>query len=225
MTRMAKAASVLSESQGVTPAIASWSYEAIRSRQAMRSWGDAALASSRRAASFVESSAVGGIRSGVADGRVHICGHSREYGGQFSLSQHSVVAAGTTAAMVPRVSSNQRPDDPEGLRQFKADFFKALAHPVRIRILELLRDRPMSVGQLQAVIGAPPSSVSQQLAVLRSRGIVTTERRGTTVIYSVGDARIFELLDVARRIFNAHLSDTIDLLRLVEGEPEGVATG
>jgi hypothetical protein len=45
------------------------------------------------------------------------------------------------------------------------------------------------------------------------------------VIYSVGDARIFELLDVARRIFNAHLSDTIDLLRLVEGEPEGVATG
>jgi DNA-binding transcriptional ArsR family regulator len=127
--------------------------------------------------------------------------------------------------MVPRVSSNQRPDDPEGLRQFKADFFKALAHPVRIRILELLRDRPMSVGQLQAVIGAPPSSVSQQLAVLRSRGIVTTERRGTTVIYSVGDARIFELLDVARRIFNAHLSDTIDLLRLVEGEPEGVVTG
>jgi DNA-binding transcriptional ArsR family regulator len=127
--------------------------------------------------------------------------------------------------MVPRVSSNQRPDDPEGLRQFKADFFKALAHPVRIRILELLRDRPMNVGQLQAVIGAPPSSVSQQLAVLRSRGIVITERRGTTVIYSVGDARIFELLDVARRIFNAHLSDTIDLLRLVEGEPEGVATG
>jgi DNA-binding transcriptional ArsR family regulator len=132
---------------------------------------------------------------------------------------------GTTAATVPRVSSNQRADDPEGLRQFKADFFKALAHPVRIRILELLRDRPMSVGQLQAVIGAPPSSVSQQLAVLRSRGIVTTERRGTTVIYSVGDPRIFELLDVARRIFNAHLSDTIDLLRLVEGEPEGVATG
>jgi ArsR family transcriptional regulator len=83
----------------------------------------------------------------------------------------------------------------------------------------------MNVGQLQAVIGAPPSSVSQQLAVLRSRGIVITERRGTTVIYSVGDARIFELLDVARRIFNAHLSDTIDLLRLVEGEPEGVATG
>jgi ArsR family transcriptional regulator len=118
---------------------------------------------------------------------------------------------------------NQRRDDPDGLRQFKADFFKALAHPVRIRILELLRDGPLSVGQLHEAIGAPPSSVSQQLAVLRSRGIVTTERRGTTVIYAVGDPDLFELLDVARRIFNAHLSDTIDLLRLVDAEPVGMA--
>jgi DNA-binding transcriptional ArsR family regulator len=129
------------------------------------------------------------------------------------------------AATVPRVSTNQRRDDPDGLRQFKSEFFKALAHPVRIRILELLRDRPMSVGELQAAIGTPASSVSQQLAVLRGRGIVTTERHGTTVIYAARDADIFELLDVARRIFNAHLSDTIDLLRLVDAEPEGVATG
>jgi len=122
------------------------------------------------------------------------------------------------------MSSNQRPDDPEGLRQFKADFFKALAHPVRIRILELLRERPLSVGQLQTLIGAPASSVSQQLAVLRARGIVTTERRGTTVIYATRDPDIYELLDVARRIFNGHLSDTIDLLRLVGAEPEGIAS-
>ena len=114
--------------------------------------------------------------------------------------------------------ANQRPDDPDGLRQFKAEFFKALAHPIRIRMLELLREGPMSVGQLQEAIGAPPSSVSQQLAVLRGRGIVSTERRGTTIIYAVGDRDIFELLDVARRIFNGHLSDTIDLLRLVDAE-------
>jgi DNA-binding transcriptional ArsR family regulator len=115
---------------------------------------------------------------------------------------------------------NQRPDDPEGLRQFKAEFFKALAHPVRIRILELLRPGPLSVGQLQATIGAPASSISQQLAVLRSRNIVATERRGTTVIYSIRAPELFELLDVARRIFNADLADRIDLLRLVEAEPE-----
>jgi DNA-binding transcriptional ArsR family regulator len=119
------------------------------------------------------------------------------------------------------MARNQRRDDPEGLRQFKAEFFKALAHPMRIRILELLREGPMSVGQLQEAVGSPASSISQQLAVLRSRNIVATERRGTTVIYTVRDRDLFDLLDVARRIFNGHLSDTIDMLRLVDAEPSG----
>ncbi len=113
---------------------------------------------------------------------------------------------------------NQRRDDPEGLRQFKAEFFKALGHPLRILLLELLRDGPLSVGQLQSAVGAPSSSISQQLAVLRARNIVATERRGTTVLYTVRDPELFDLLDAARRIFNAHLADTIDLLRLVDSE-------
>jgi DNA-binding transcriptional ArsR family regulator len=120
---------------------------------------------------------------------------------------------------------NQRRDDPDGLRQFKAEFFKALGHPLRILLLELLRDGPLSVGQLQAAVGAPGSSISQQLAVLRSRNIVATERRGTTVMYTVRDPELFELLDVARRIFNAHLADTIDLLRLVDSETAAAAAG
>ena len=115
-------------------------------------------------------------------------------------------------------TGSTRPDDAERLRQFKAEFFKALAHPLRIRILELLRDGPLSVTHIQEATGAPSSSVSQQLAILRRRNILTTERRGTTVIYSVPDAELFELLDVARRIFNAHLSGTIDMLRLVQDE-------
>lgn len=119
----------------------------------------------------------------------------------------------------------QRPVDAERLRQFKAGFFKALAHPLRVEVLELLRDGPLSVTQIQEATGVPASSVSQQLAVLRSRGMVTTERRGTTVIYQVADAGLFELLDVARRIFNAHLSDTIGMLRLVEDEMPAVAEG
>lgn len=117
--------------------------------------------------------------------------------------------------MTPRVL---RPDDAERLRQFKAEFFKALGHPLRISVLELLRGGPLSVTQIQEATGAPASSVSQQLAVLRGRGIVSTERHGTTIIYEVADAELFELLDVARRIFNAHLSDAIDMLRLVEDE-------
>src|SRR5665811_1753836 len=118
--------------------------------------------------------------------------------------------------------ANQHRGDSEGLRQFKAEFFKALGHPMRIQILELLRGGPLSVGQLQEAIGAPASSISQQLAVLRGRNMVATERRGTTVIYHVRDAGLFELLDVARRIFNGHLADTIDLLRLVDAEPGAV---
>jgi DNA-binding transcriptional ArsR family regulator len=122
------------------------------------------------------------------------------------------------------VHTNVRPDDPDGLRQFKAEFFKGLAHPMRIRILELLRGGPLSVGQMQDVIGVPASSISQQLAVLRGRNIVVTERRGTTVIYRIRDAELFELLDAARRIFNTHLTDTIDMLRLVDAEPVATAT-
>ena len=119
--------------------------------------------------------------------------------------------------------ASSRPDEAERLRQFKAEFFKALAHPLRIRILELLRGGPLSVSHIQEALGAPGSSVSQQLAVLRSRNLLTTERRGTTIMYSVSDPELFELLDVARRIFNAHLADTIDMLRLVDDE--AVAAG
>jgi ArsR family transcriptional regulator len=123
------------------------------------------------------------------------------------------------------MTRNQRRDDPEGLRQFKAEFFKALGHPMRILILETLRGGPCSVGKLTEAIAAPESTISQHLAILRSRNIVATERRGTTVIYTVRDAELFELLDVARRIFNGSLSDTIDMLRLVDSEPVGTDAG
>jgi Predicted transcriptional regulators len=111
-----------------------------------------------------------------------------------------------------------RPDDPERLRQFKAEFFKALAHPVRIAILEFLRGGPRSVGEIQASTGVPGSSISQQLAVLRNRGIVVPERAGTTVRYHATDPQIYALLDAAREIFYGHLSDSAELLRLVEAE-------
>ncbi len=116
-----------------------------------------------------------------------------------------------------------RADDPERLRQFKAEFFKALSHPVRIAILEFLRAGPRSVGQLQVLTGTPGSTVSQQLAILRSRGMVVPERAGTTVHYQVADPQIYALLDAAREIFYSHLSESAELLRLVEAEAEEVA--
>lgn len=102
------------------------------------------------------------------------------------------------------------------LQQFKAEFFKALSHPLRIRILELLRDGDKYVNELQAHLGVDGSVVSQQLSLLRSRNIVTGNKDGTRVTYSVKDPLIFELLDVAKRIFNNSLADTITMLRQMD---------
>jgi DNA-binding transcriptional ArsR family regulator len=119
-------------------------------------------------------------------------------------------------------TSNRRGNEAETLRAFKATFFRALGHPQRIHILELLRGGPMSVGQLQEALAIPGSSVSQHLGVLRASDIVATERQGTMVMYRVPDPELFELLDLTRRIFHVHLEDTIDVLRLVE---EGATVG
>lgn len=109
------------------------------------------------------------------------------------------------------------------LRHFKAEFFKALAHPARIKILELLRAGELSVTELQDKLEIESSSVSQQLAVLRGKNIVETRKAGTSVYYSVRDPAVFELLDAARKIFNNHLIDTRSMLeRLGEDEPEHI---
>ena len=87
----------------------------------------------------------------------------------------------------------------EELQAFKAAFFRALAHPVRIRILELLVKGEKNVLELQETLGVDQPVVSQQLAVLRANRIVTIRKEGVTVRYTVRDPLIAELLDTARR--------------------------
>jgi ArsR family transcriptional regulator len=101
------------------------------------------------------------------------------------------------------------------LQGFKAELFKALGHPVRIRILELLREGERTVSELQSALEIDASSVSQQLSVLRARQLVVGRKEGTSVYYRVSDAQVFELLDVARAIFNRHL---IALQAMAENE-------
>ena len=91
------------------------------------------------------------------------------------------------------------------MRSFKAEFFKALGHPLRIQVLDALRDGPLSVSDVQAKLGVEQSTLSQQLAILRNRGLVSTERAGTTVRYRVSDPAIWRLLDVAIEIFENQL--------------------
>jgi DNA-binding transcriptional ArsR family regulator len=94
---------------------------------------------------------------------------------------------------------------PGSLRSFKAELFKALAHPARIRILELLRDGEKSVTEMQLAMSAEGSSVSQQLAILRMKNLVDTRREGNVIFYRLRDRQVNKLLDVARQIFEAHV--------------------
>jgi DNA-binding transcriptional ArsR family regulator len=104
------------------------------------------------------------------------------------------------------------------LQTFKAAFFRALAHPVRIRILELLVTGDRSVHELQEALGLDQPVVSQQLAVLRSNNIVSGRKEGVSVRYAVRDPLIGTLLDIAREIFNNHLVGRRDLLRQLKRE-------
>jgi ArsR family transcriptional regulator len=98
------------------------------------------------------------------------------------------------------------------MQQFKADFFKALSHPLRIRILELLSEGDKSVNELQSLVGSEGSAMSQQLSVLRAKNIVAGTKDGNRVIYSLRDPMIVELLLVAKKIFNNHLIDVMNTL-------------
>jgi DNA-binding transcriptional ArsR family regulator len=106
----------------------------------------------------------------------------------------------------------------EPLHEFKADFFKALASPTRIRILERLRLGEATVGELQRALDLDQSAVSQQLAVLRRQGIVDAAKHGATVRYRVHDETLFQLLDAARAMFDNRLTKTQALLRQLRAE-------
>ena len=107
------------------------------------------------------------------------------------------------------------------LGRFKAEFFKALAHPLRIAVLDALRKGEVGVNELCSLLKVEQSTLSQQLSVLRSRNIVVGRKDGLNVYYSVRDSTVFRLLDVAKEIFNNHLIDVKDLLSQMESPVAG----
>jgi ArsR family transcriptional regulator len=114
--------------------------------------------------------------------------------------------------MASRSSEGLR-DDPAPIYRLKAEFFRLLGHPARVRILELLRDEDeRSVGDLQAALGLDSSGTSQQLTAMRRQGVLESRRAGTSVFYRVKDPRIFQLLAIAKQILTSQLEDSRDLL-------------
>ena len=105
---------------------------------------------------------------------------------------------------------------PVPLYQAKAEFFRVLGHPVRIRVLELLCEGPKPVRDLLAEIDIEASSLSQQLSVLRRYGIVTATRESSTVIYTLAGADVSALMLAARRILTELLVDKRELLAALQ---------
>ncbi len=104
--------------------------------------------------------------------------------------------------------------------QVKAEFFRTLAHPARIRVLEILKGGERQVSELIPVVGIEASHLSQQLGVMRRAGIIQSRKVGTNVYYSVGDPKLFELLDVAKRIITSSLAESQLLLEQMEATEE-----
>ncbi len=98
------------------------------------------------------------------------------------------------------------------LYQAKAELFRTLGHPVRIRVLEMLQDGPRAVSELLADIEVESSSLSQQLAVLRRAGLVSSSREGSAVVYTLSTTDVAQLLLFGRRILASMWTDQEGML-------------
>lgn len=100
----------------------------------------------------------------------------------------------------------------EAVQRVKAEFFKALAHPARIRALEILGGGERSVAELSEQVGIESSHMSQQLGVLRRASLIQPRKDGLVVYYSLTDARITEILQLARQVMVTYMQDAAEQL-------------
>jgi len=108
---------------------------------------------------------------------------------------------------------------PESLRQFKAEIFQTLAHPTRIAILDLLREGELTVGTVVARLDLEQANLSQHLAILRAKQMVTTRKVGNQVFYSVRDPLIWKILDLMQRYFQKQVGESMAMLeQMVKAE-------
>jgi ArsR family transcriptional regulator len=103
----------------------------------------------------------------------------------------------------------------------KAELFRALGHPVRIRILELLAESPRPVSELLSAIGVEPSSLSQHLAVVKRCGLVESTRSGNSVTYRLTDQSVEAFLAAARVVLASTLGRATQTLQDLEESSQG----
>jgi len=108
------------------------------------------------------------------------------------------------------------PHNARAVHVVKANLFRVLGHPARVRILELLHDGERSVGTLQAELELDSGGTSQHLSALRRIGLVESRREGTSVYYRAADERVFDLLEAARLIITRRLAEEQTILQELE---------
>ena len=132
--------------------------------------------------------------------------------------EHTAATEDSSANAMPERRHARQPQPP--VYQAKAEFFRILGHPVRVRTLELLRDGERTVGDLQVALGLDSSGTSQHLGLLRKHGVLESRREGTSVYYRVKDPRTFQLLEVARQILTTNLTQSQELLDQLSASPQ-----
>lgn len=105
---------------------------------------------------------------------------------------------------------------PRPVYELKADLFRTLGHPVRIRVLEVLREGEATVGDIAEEVGVGGSTLSQHLATLRRADIVTSRREGSQLHYAVVDPRVFQLLETGRQMLTTSLEGSQEVLADLE---------
>lgn len=123
------------------------------------------------------------------------------------------------AARKSRVGAQSQAGPPQPIHKIKADFFRTLGHPARVRVLELLKDGELTVGELQAELEIDSSGASQHLGAMRRQGLLESRREGTSVFYRVRDPRIFQLLETAKQLIGSYLEETQALLGELDDSP------
>jgi DNA-binding transcriptional ArsR family regulator len=99
------------------------------------------------------------------------------------------------------------------MHRFKAGIFKALAHPTRIAIVEILQQGEMTVSGLCEKIGIEQANASQHLAVLRNKNIVRTRKNSNQIFYSLSAPYLSKVLEAMRAFFLSHINEALEMLQ------------
>ena len=104
-------------------------------------------------------------------------------------------------------------EDDIKLYEARANIIKALAHPSRLFIVDMLNQQPRAVGELTEMIGADTSTVSKHLSVLKNAGIVEDEKKGTTVFYSLKTPCILNFIGCIEDVIESNTNKHVEILR------------